>query len=107
MAVNNVNSGVSNASTLTTKQQFEQQARPAQSETMPAPRQDAVSLTPQAQQLTQLQRRAESDSGIDEAKVERIKQALAAGDYSINAERLASRIASFEADMFGSGDKGL
>lgn len=104
MAVNNVNSGVSNASTLTTKQQSEQQVKPAQREDMPAPRQDAVSLTPQAQQLSQLQRQAESDSGIDESKVERIKQALAAGDYSINAERLAARIATFEADMFGNGE---
>ena len=104
MAINNINSGVSNAQLATKQQQTEQQGRPAQTQsTASAPRQDAVSLTPQAQQLNQLQRRAENDSGIDEGKVERIKQALAAGDYSINAERLAARIASFESDMFGSG----
>lgn len=103
MAINNINSGVNNAQ-LTNKQQVDQQSRPAQNQSsMSAPRQDAVSLTPQAQQLNQLQRRAESNSGVDEGKVERIKQALAAGDYAIDAERLAARIASFEADMFGSG----
>lgn len=104
MAINNINSGVNSAQLATKQQQTEQQGRPAQTQSNPsAPRQDAVSLTPQAQQLNQLQRRAESDTGIDEAKVERIKEALAAGDYAIDAERLAARISSFEADMFGSG----
>lgn len=104
MTINNINSGVNNTQLANKQQQTEQSSRPAQSQTSAsAPRQDAVSLTPQAQQLNQLQRRAENDSGVDESKVERIKQALAAGDYSINAERLAARIASFEADMFGSG----
>ncbi|RUO29877.1 flagellar biosynthesis anti-sigma factor FlgM [Aliidiomarina sedimenti] len=102
MAINNVNSSVNNTQ-LNTK--FEQQSRPAEAQTtQSAPRQDAVSLTPQAQQLAQLQRRAENNSGVDEAKVERIKQALANGDYSIDAERLAANIASFEADMFGNGE---
>ena len=101
MAINNINAGVNNTR-LTNEQQVEQQGRPAQSQpSMAPPRQDAVSLTPQAQQLSQLQRRAEDNSGVDEAKVERIKQALAAGDYAIDPERLAARIASFEADMFG------
>lgn len=104
MTINNINSGVNNAQLATKQQQTEQSARPAPAQAnASAPRQDAVSLTPQAQQLNQLQRRAENDSGVDEGKVERIKQALAAGDYSINAERLAARIASFEADMFGNG----
>lgn len=104
MAINNINSGVNNAQLATKGTQAEQSGRSAQTQTGPAaPRQDAVSLTPQAQRLNQLQRRAENDTGIDEAKVERIKQALAAGDYAIDAERLAARISSFEADMFGSG----
>ncbi|RUO27423.1 flagellar biosynthesis anti-sigma factor FlgM [Aliidiomarina maris] len=103
MAINNIQSGVNNTQ-VTSKQQIDQQGRPAQTQTgMAPPRQDAVSLTPQAQQLSQLQRRAEGDSGVDEAKVARIKQALASGDYAIDAERLAARIATFEADMFGRG----
>lgn len=105
MAINNVNNSGVNNTQFTNKQQVEQQGRPAQPQSgMAPPRQDAVSLTPQAQQLNQLQRRAENNSGVDEAKVERIKQALAAGDYAIDPERLAARIASFESDMFGNGD---
>lgn len=105
MAINNINSGLNNTQ-ISTK--FEQQSRSSETtSSAPGPRQDAVSLTPQAQQLNQLQRRAENDSGVDEAKVERIKVALASGDYAIDAERLAARIASFESDMFGSGDQDL
>lgn len=106
MAINNINNSGVNNTQFSTKQTVEQQGRPTQTPAgMAPPRQDAVSLTPQAQQLNQLQRRAETNSGVDEAKVERIKQALAAGDYAIDAERLASRIASFEADMFGTDDE--
>ncbi|RUO26404.1 flagellar biosynthesis anti-sigma factor FlgM [Aliidiomarina minuta] len=107
MAINNVNSGLTN-NQVTSKQMDQQQSRSTQSQpTVQAPRQDAVSLTPQAQQLSSLQARAENNSGVDEQKVERIKQALANGDYSINAERLAANIAHFEADMFGSGEQDL
>ena len=106
MAINNINNSGVNNTQFSNKQTVEQQGRPTQTQAgMAPPRQDAVSLTPQAQQLNQLQRRAETNSGVDEAKVERIKQALAAGDYAIDAERLAARIASFEADMFGTGDE--
>lgn len=108
MAINNVNSGVTNNSQVTSKQFDTQQSRSAQSQpATTAPRQDAVSLTPQAQQLSQLQRRAENNSGVDEQKVARIKEALAAGDYAIDAERLAANIATFEADMFGNGEQDL
>lgn len=106
MAINNINNSGVNNTQFSNKQPVEQQGRPAQTQAgMAPPRQDAVSLTPQAQQLNQLQRRAENNSGVDEAKVERIKEALAAGDYAIDPERLAARIANFEADMFGTGDE--
>ncbi|MCC5855630.1 MAG: flagellar biosynthesis anti-sigma factor FlgM [Idiomarina sp.] len=82
----------------------EQQARATQSTVQgatTAPRQDAVSLTQQAQQLTQLQRRAETNSGVDQEKIDRIKKAIADGSYTVDPERLAAKIALFESDMFG------
>jgi len=65
------------------------------------PRQDAVSLTPQAQQMSQLTRKAGSESGVNQEKVDKIKQALADGSYKVDVERLAARMAQFESDLFG------
>lgn len=101
MAIDKLNSSV-NQALNSASTRTEQQNRPRQADTTAtAPRQDAVSLTQQAQQLTQLQRRAELNSGIDQEKIDRIKQAIADGSYSINPERLAAKIAHFESDMFG------
>ncbi len=103
MAIDKLNSNI-NQALNTASARAEQQNRASQpnvASTATAPRQDAVSLTQQAQQLTQLQRRAEQDSGVDKEKVERIKQAIADGSYAINPERLAAKIAHFESDMFG------
>ncbi|WP_333608539.1 flagellar biosynthesis anti-sigma factor FlgM [Arsukibacterium sp.] len=63
-------------------------------------RQDSVSITPQAQQLTKLQEKANASSGIDQEKVDKIKQAIAEGKYKINLEQLARRIMQFEGDLF-------
>lgn len=103
MAIDKLNSNI-NQALNTASARADQQARTSQANvanTATAPRQDAVSLTQQAQQLTQLQRRAEQDSGVDQDKVQRIKQAIADGSYSVNPERLAAKIAHFESDMFG------
>lgn len=93
----NVNQALNNART-------EQQSRATQTNTASttnAPRQDAVSLTQNAQQLTQLQRKAATNSGVDQEKIDRIKKAISDGSYSIDVERLATKIAYFESDMFG------
>ncbi len=103
MAIDKLNSNV-NQALNSASARAEQQTRTTQSNvvsTTNAPRQDAVSLTQQAQQLTQLQRRAETNSGVDQEKVQRIKKAIADGSYSVNPERLAAKIAHFESDMFG------
>lgn len=63
-------------------------------------KQDSVSITPQAQQFTKLQEKAANSSGIDQEKVDKIKQAIADGKYKINVEQLAKRIMQFEGDLF-------
>ncbi len=67
----------------------------------PALRQDSVSLTRQAQQFTKAQEKASGSSGIDQKKVDEIKQAISEGKYKVNVEQLARRIVQFEGELFG------
>lgn len=72
--------------------------------TRPAPAKsggDSVSLTSEAQQLNGLQEKAMNSSGIDQAKVDRIKAQIESGSYQVDVERLASKLAQFEGDLFG------
>jgi negative regulator of flagellin synthesis FlgM len=64
-------------------------------------KQDSVSITPQAQQFSKLTEKAANSSGIDQEKVDKIKQAIAEGKYKINVEQLAKRIVQFESELFG------
>ncbi|MDX3775685.1 flagellar biosynthesis anti-sigma factor FlgM [Chromatiaceae bacterium AAb-1] len=63
-------------------------------------KQDSVSLTPQAQQFSKVQEKISNSSGIDQEKIEKIRQAIADGKYKINVEQLAKRIVQFENDFF-------
>lgn len=58
--------------------------------------QDSVSLTPQAQKMTELQKKASDAPVVDQKKIEQLKMAIASGDYKINPEKLAANIANFE-----------
>lgn len=62
---------------------------------------DSVSLTSEAQQLNSLQEKAMSSSGIDQSKVDQIKAQIESGSYSVDVDRLASKLAQFEGDLFG------
>lgn len=108
MAINNVNnkSAVDAKQVQTQQSQQQQQVQQqAQARTAavatPVARQDAVSITPQAQQLNQLTRKAESESAVNQEKVEKVKKALANGSYQIDFENLAKKLAEFEQDLFG------
>ncbi|MDX5408488.1 flagellar biosynthesis anti-sigma factor FlgM [Rheinheimera fenheensis] len=79
-----------------------QQATVQQNATQAAnQKQDSVSITPQAQQFAKLTEKAGNSSGIDQEKVDKIKQAIAEGKYKINVEQLARRIVQFESELFG------
>ncbi|MFT4927883.1 MAG: negative regulator of flagellin synthesis FlgM [Phenylobacterium sp.] len=82
----------------TVRQQTTQQTTVQQQST--ASRQDSVSLTPQAQQLKNLQSKASNASGVDSGKVSDIKKAIADGKYEVNIQRLAEKLAAFESDLF-------
>jgi negative regulator of flagellin synthesis FlgM len=62
-------------------------------------KQDSVSLTPQAKQLSELQKKANDAPVIDQKKVSELKKAIAAGEYKIDPQKLAVSIANFEFDL--------
>ncbi|WP_017446325.1 flagellar biosynthesis anti-sigma factor FlgM [Gayadomonas joobiniege] len=64
-------------------------------------RQDAVSLTQTAQNLNNLNKKSQSTSGFDENKVERLKKAIEAGEYKVDAEKLAANMIASESKLFG------
>ncbi|MBU1437008.1 MAG: flagellar biosynthesis anti-sigma factor FlgM [Gammaproteobacteria bacterium] len=104
MAIN-VNQGVQTTPAVKTDkidQNIQKQQVAQQQATLnaPAQKQDSVSLTTQAQQFTKAQEKASNSSGIDQKKIDDIKQAIAEGKYKINVEQLAKRIVQFEGELF-------
>ena len=75
------------------KQQNVQQSGAEQTK---AVRQDSVSLTPQAQQMSELQKKAADAPVVDQKKIEQLKKAISSGEYKIDPEKLAANIANFE-----------
>ncbi|GAA4890619.1 flagellar biosynthesis anti-sigma factor FlgM [Ferrimonas pelagia] len=62
---------------------------------------DEVVLTEQAQQLKRAEASLASATGIDQAKVDSIKAAIAEGRYHVDPEKLADNIARFESELDG------
>ncbi|GGW73343.1 flagellar biosynthesis anti-sigma factor FlgM [Alteromonas halophila] len=108
MAINNVNNnGVSNKAPLDNakvnqqnQNQAAQQQTVAKSAVGSAPRQDSVSLTQSAQQLSQVQKRS-AEAPVNQEKVDKLKKAIESGEYRVNPESLANKIAKMESEIFG------
>lgn len=64
-----------------------------------AVRQDSVSLTSEAQQLQKMQQNLNAASTGNESKVERLKKAVASGEYQVNNEAVARKMFSFETNL--------
>ncbi|MBO1254078.1 flagellar biosynthesis anti-sigma factor FlgM [Alteromonas sp. 5E99-2] len=108
MSINNVNnnglpnqSAVDNARSNAQQAQNQASAQSAARQTAQAPRQDSVSLTQSAQQLSQVQKKG-GDAPVNQEKVDRLKAAVQSGEYQVNPDTLASRIARLESQLFGS-----
>jgi len=65
-----------------------------------AVQQDSVSITPQAKQFTELQKKAAEGPMIDAKKIEKLKKAISDGEYKVDAQKLAKSMMSFEYDLF-------
>ena len=63
-------------------------------------RQDSVSLTSSAQQLSQVQRKS-TEAPVNQEKVDKLKKAIQSGEYQINPESIAQKISSLESELFG------
>lgn len=109
MAINNVNSSGQKPQ-LESQRLNQQQAQQGQNAnnsqqaqaaaTQTTARQDSVSLTQSAQQLTNVQKKG-SDAPVNQEKVDRLKAAIQNGSYKIDAEQLASKISKAETELFG------
>lgn len=72
----------------------------AASQTAAPPRQDSVSLTQSAQQLTNVQKKG-TEAPVNQEKVDRLKKAISEGEYKVNPEVLAKKIAVLESQILG------
>ena len=94
--INNLNSN-SQVQQTQQKQVQQQSAQSASSNTsVKNTGQDSVSITPQAKQLNELQKKAADAPVVNQKKIDELRKAISAGDYKINPEKLAANIASFE-----------
>ena len=59
---------------------------------------DSVSITPQAKQLSELQKKSD-EPVIDKKKVEELKKAISAGEYKIDPDKLAASMANLELQL--------
>jgi len=67
-------------------------AKPEAAGTSGAGTEDSVELSQAAKLITELETKIASASGVDTAKVADIKQAIADGSYSVDANSIASKM---------------
>ena len=94
--INNLNNAnqVQQAQQQQVKQQSAQSA--ASNAQVKTSGQDSVSITPQAKQLNELQKKATDAPVVNQKKIDELKKAIRDGDYKVNPEKLAASIANFE-----------
>jgi negative regulator of flagellin synthesis FlgM len=98
MAININNLNASNQVQHTQQNQVKQQSAQAVSSNAQVKNsgQDSVSITPQAKQLNELQKKAADAPVINQKKIDELKKVISSGEYKINPEKLAASIANFE-----------
>lgn len=107
MSIDNINNGSPKA-TIDNHKLSQQQAlnngnaqqAELQKKTSVSARQDSVSLTSSAQQLSQVQRKG-GEAPVNQEKVDKLKKAIQSGDYQINPQSIAQKISTLESELFG------
>jgi negative regulator of flagellin synthesis FlgM len=110
MTINNINNNNINKPQIDGQKLAQQQTQSQSADAKTAQtaaqqtglRQDSVSLTSSAQQLSQAQKK-DVEAPVNQEKVDKLKQAITNGDYKINPEVLAQKIAKLETQIFGNG----
>ncbi len=59
---------------------------------------ETVQLSPAAQQLQQASEKLRDTPEVDEARVARLRQAIADGSYQVDPQRLAAKMLAFETE---------
>lgn len=59
--------------------------------------QDKVSLTDMAARLKSLEHKLAAQPDVDQSRVDRVRGALARGEYQVNPDRVADKMMDFEA----------
>lgn len=105
MAIDKLPAGIGNNTPLTSnkyKQNVGTDTAPSNTQTTAAPKQDSVTLTPQAQRLSQVQQSlANAPAPDNSARIDALKKAINEGSYQVDSERLAANISRFEQDLEG------
>ncbi|KJG14839.1 flagellar biosynthesis anti-sigma factor FlgM [Photobacterium iliopiscarium] len=65
------------------------------------PQHDAVSLSSQGKAVGKIHQQLAAETSFDATKVAEIKQAIANGSYTIDADKLASNMIKFEDELNG------
>ncbi|AJE14763.1 flagellar biosynthesis anti-sigma factor FlgM [Stutzerimonas balearica] len=60
---------------------------------------EPVQLSPEAQRLQQATEQLSQQPVVDQARVERIRQAISDGTYEIDPKRLAAKLTAFESQQ--------
>lgn len=60
---------------------------------------ETVTVTPQAERLQQLEQTLADTPAVDEQRVAEIRQALANGQYKVDADRIAEKLLALEQDL--------
>lgn len=60
---------------------------------------DTVSLTDMASRLQSLEKKLVSQSDVDQAHVNRVRDAITSGEYRVDPDRVAGKMIDFESDF--------
>lgn len=97
--INNLNNSNAVNQKVNTAQVKQQGAQQSSQLNQPQVRQDSVSITPQAKQMAELQKKAGDGPQVNQKKVEELKKAIISGEYKVDPEKLAANIAKFEFEL--------
>ena len=105
MAIDKLPAGIGNSTPLANnkyKQHVGSETPPSTTQSAVSANQDSVTLTPQAQRLSQVQQTLVNTPAPDNsARLEALKKAINEGSYQVDSDKLAANISSFEQDLEG------
>ena len=93
---NSVNLGVNDTGDTKRTEKDKQQQTPAAQAQEQAVATDSVNLTQSGKQISELAKKIDDIPSVDSARVDAIKNAIANGDYKIDADSIAKKLTTLE-----------